>query len=454
MAAMPRTVFVWVFLLSSSAFLSSQTPANPNQKFVSIPLADVLPKALARSSLTAPKAEPFHIKLKVRDVLDENSPRQAEIEEYWLSPTLWKRIVTAPNLHQVTTRNASGLHYETTGDYFPQWLSMFVTAIEDPVPAERWAQPGLHLQQRELSPGVPPVACAAMNLHLTETAAPLATLCFSDTKDVLLPNITGPGYQMEFNSYQRFGDKYVPHVYISRLPNTLLAGNIELLEPAKEKEDFFATPASAVDVNPLASFTIAATTVQKMAKPHGEIAWPSVARGKTSGNITLLVSVDNRGDTKEVSVLDSDNARLNEFAREQVLHFSWTTAKTKAGDPVQISGPYTLPFQTTIKDQPERPVAVSLSKDELRGHALSQIKPIYPASAQVQHLRGVVYLSAEIAADGSIARLGVIESSNPSFTKAALNAVKQWKYQPFLLDGSPAKVITTIMVTFGFGGGF
>ncbi|QNI37452.1 energy transducer TonB [Edaphobacter albus] len=451
---MPRAAFVWVILLSSSTFLSPQTPANPNQKFVSIPLADVLPKALARSSLTAPKAEPFHIKLKVRDVLDENSFRQAEIEEYWLSPTLWKRIVTAPNLRQVTTHNASGLHYETTGDYFPQWLSMFVTAIEDPVPANRWAQPGLHLQQRELSPGVPPVACAAVNIHLTETAAPFATLCFSNTKDVLLPTITGPDYQMKFNNYQRFGDKFVPHLYISRLLNTLLVGNIELLEPAKEKEDFFATPASAVDVNPLASFTIAATTVQKMAKPHGEIAWPSVPKGKTSGNITLLVSVDNLGETKEVSVLNSDNARLNEFAREQVLHFLWITAKTKAGDPIQISGPYTLPFQTTIKNQPENLAAVSLSTDELRRHVLSQIKPIYPASATVQHLSGMVYLYAKIATDGSVSRVVVIESSNPSFTKPALDAVKQWKYQPYLLDGIPVEVNTMITVVFNAAGGF
>ncbi|WP_260703669.1 energy transducer TonB [Edaphobacter flagellatus] len=443
---MQRNMFAWALFLSLSASLSSQTPAP---KFVAIPLADVLPAALANSSLTAPKANPFHIKLKVRDVFDENSPMQAEIEEYWLSPTLWKRIVTAPNLHQVTTRNASGLHYETTGDYFPQWLTLFVGGIEDPVPVDRWGQPGLHLQQRELGSGVPPVACAAVNIHLTEAVAPLATLCFSTLKNPLLPLITGPGYEIEFNNYQRFGDKSVPHLYISRLPNTLLAGKVELLEPTKEMEDFFATPASATDVNPLASISIAATTVQKMARPHHDIAWPSVAKGKTSGTITLLVSVDKQGATKEVSVLDSDNVRLNQFAREQVLQFSWMTAKTKTGDPVQITGPYTLPFQTTTKDQPEIPVFETLPVNVIQSRALTQIKPIYPASAQVQHLQGMVYLSAEIATDGSISRLGVIESSNPSFEKTALDAVRQWKYQPFLLDGIPAKVITTIRVLFG-----
>jgi outer membrane biosynthesis protein TonB len=259
---------------------------------------------------------------------------------------------------------------------------------------------------------------------------------------------------MEFNHYSRFYDKYVPHLYISRLPDTLLAGNIELLEPAKEKGDFFATPPSAVDVNSLASISVASSTVQQMAKPHGEIVWPSVTSGKTSGNITLLVSVDTRGETKEVSVVDTDNARLNQFAREQVLQFSWTTAKTKAGSPVQITGPYTVPFQTTTKDQPEQPVTIALPGDAVQGRVLSQIKPIYPASAQVQHLRGMVYFCAEIAADGSISRLGMIEASNPIFTRSAQDAVKQWKFQPFVLDGVPAKVITTISVSFGLGGGF
>ncbi len=80
---------------------------------------------------------------------------------------------------------------------------------------------------------------------------------------------------------------------------------------------------------------------------------------------------------------------------------------------------------------------------------ISQVKPIYPETAQRQGIEGTVLLHAVIAADGSLLSLGVTNTlADPELAAAAMDAVKQWRYQPTLLNGQPVEVVTTISVNF------
>jgi protein TonB len=76
-----------------------------------------------------------------------------------------------------------------------------------------------------------------------------------------------------------------------------------------------------------------------------------------------------------------------------------------------------------------------------------QPKPSYPPLAKQARIQGVVHLSAIIAKDGTIQKLEVI-GGHPLLVPAALEAVKQWVYQPTLLNGEPVEVITQIDVNF------
>jgi len=78
---------------------------------------------------------------------------------------------------------------------------------------------------------------------------------------------------------------------------------------------------------------------------------------------------------------------------------------------------------------------------------IHQVKPEYPHLAKVTGTQGVVLLDAVIDKEGSIQSLRVI-SGHPLLTQAALDAVKQWRYRPTLLNGEPVEVSTTITVTF------
>ena len=78
---------------------------------------------------------------------------------------------------------------------------------------------------------------------------------------------------------------------------------------------------------------------------------------------------------------------------------------------------------------------------------INRIQPIYPPLARQTRISGTVRLHAIIGKDGTIQQLEVM-SGHPLLQQAALDAVRQWRYQPTLLNGDPVEVDTTIDVIF------
>jgi TonB family protein len=77
----------------------------------------------------------------------------------------------------------------------------------------------------------------------------------------------------------------------------------------------------------------------------------------------------------------------------------------------------------------------------------NKVQPVYPAAARQAHIDGVVRLHVIIAKDGTITQLEVV-SGHPLLAQAALDAVRQWVYEPTLLEGKPVEVDTVIDVFF------
>ena len=82
---------------------------------------------------------------------------------------------------------------------------------------------------------------------------------------------------------------------------------------------------------------------------------------------------------------------------------------------------------------------------------IAQPQPTYPVLAVQASIQGNVVLHAIIGKDGRVSELEII-SGDPRLVKAALDAVRQWRYQPTLLNGEPVEVDTTITVSFVLGG--
>ncbi len=75
------------------------------------------------------------------------------------------------------------------------------------------------------------------------------------------------------------------------------------------------------------------------------------------------------------------------------------------------------------------------------------VNPIYPPEAQRARIQGVVILEIHIGADGAVANARILRSI-PALDQAALDAVRQWRYEPTLLNGVPVPVIMTATVNF------
>ncbi len=80
-------------------------------------------------------------------------------------------------------------------------------------------------------------------------------------------------------------------------------------------------------------------------------------------------------------------------------------------------------------------------------HLVNRVQPIYPPLARQTRISGTVKLHAIIAKNGAVESLTVV-SGHPLLVQSALDAVKQWRYQPTLLNGDPVEVDTEIDVIF------
>lgn len=98
------------------------------------------------------------------------------------------------------------------------------------------------------------------------------------------------------------------------------------------------------------------------------------------------------------------------------------------------------------------PQRVRVSQGVTEGLLLRKVQPNYPPLARSARIQGQVVLQAVIGKDGTIQNLRAI-SGHPMLTPAAIDAVKQWRYKPYFLNGEPVEVDTQITVNFTLAGG-
>jgi protein TonB len=94
---------------------------------------------------------------------------------------------------------------------------------------------------------------------------------------------------------------------------------------------------------------------------------------------------------------------------------------------------------------------VNISAGVAVGMLIQKTQPIYPPIAKAARVQGTVILQATISKAGTIENLRVV-SGPAMLQQAALDAVKTWRYRPYLLNNDPVEVETTVNVIFSLGG--
>jgi protein TonB len=97
------------------------------------------------------------------------------------------------------------------------------------------------------------------------------------------------------------------------------------------------------------------------------------------------------------------------------------------------------------------PQKVRISSGVATGNLINKVQPQYPMIAKQARITGAVVLQATISKGGNIENLKVV-SGHPMLINAAMDAVRQWRYRPYLLNGEPVEVETQVTVNFTMGG--
>jgi TonB family protein len=103
----------------------------------------------------------------------------------------------------------------------------------------------------------------------------------------------------------------------------------------------------------------------------------------------------------------------------------------------------------TAREQASSPQRIRVGGSVQATRLVSKVQPVYRDEAQRAGLQGTVLMTAVIGIDGTPMSLTVIsKSTDPKLVDAATEAVRQWRYEPTLLNSAPVEVVTTIAVTF------
>ena len=197
------------------------------------------------------------------------------------------------------------------------------------------------------------------------------------------------------------------------------------------------------------------------------------ARDGVQGKVWIQLLISETGDVEKADII-SGQPDLARAVQEAMKKWKFKPY-IHNGKPVKVSTkmPFDFAFQnkvTDVKAPPDSsanapaspasaagtsaegygrdvPRKIRVSSGVAEGLKVHDVLPIYPPEARRTHLQGEVLLQATIGKDGLIHDLKVVKG-DPILADAAKGAVEQWRYRPYVLEGNPVEVETTIKVIF------
>jgi len=178
---------------------------------------------------------------------------------------------------------------------------------------------------------------------------------------------------------------------------------------------------------------------------------PQAIDARIEGTVVLDAHINKDGEVEAVTLI-SGHPILAPAAIEAVKQWKYQPYLLN-GAPVEVETTVSVDFSLSRENPPDGTVSDTVSQ-RVRvasgiesGLLVRKVAPSYPVEAREQGIQGTVLLNAIIDEEGNISDLELI-SGDPTLAQAAIDAVKQWKYRPYLLNGNPVQVETHIQVNF------
>jgi len=420
----PILASLW-FFLAASAFASDGNTLS---------VGDAAERALQQSKLTLPGSKPFHLQAVIRETTGSNSDYQAKIEEYWVSPTEWKRTIESQEFSQTLVVNGDAVSEQDKGDYFPYWLKNFVTAMMDPLPMMS-ALKQSNVQIRKLQGSEQSTTCADLHARVDRWV-----ICFEGSHG-LLASVFTKGYSAEFKDFKKFGEKRVARrISTDPEPGTKLEARItELTELTQPDEQMFVVSQPTPPKDQIKSIRIDEDLLRKLALGSTEINWPPVGDGLTTGGCAVYVSADRAGHIREAWPEGCDSASLQDPLREAVKKWRLKPAISD-GAPVQVEALLGFTFRTAVDKSRALP---ELSDEEIRKLVTNVAEPVFPPDSVQKGSEVIVQIS--IDETGKLAGIGNTHSLPDPVFFAAYAALQKWHFSPYIKNGKPQYIHANVI---------
>ena len=121
----------------------------------------------------------------------------------------------------------------------------------------------------------------------------------------------------------------------------------------------------------------------------------------------------------------------------------------KAVAEVEISDLRTpVQWLSSVFDPPQDAVSQPGCMNPSPFHLLNRIPPHYPEQERQSHVEGSVAMDATIGKDGTPKAIRVVSGATPRLTKASIDALQQWRWEPSMCNGEPVDVETVVTITY------
>jgi TonB family protein len=254
-----------------------------------------------------------------------------------------------------------------------------------------------------------------------------------------------------------------------RMP-ILLAMMLALVGFQAAEARMAAQPVAADNVEQTSAGNILAPILIQKVQP----VFPGDLRSQVDGDVVMNATIATDGTVRDLQVTHGlpqlirsavhavsqwryEPARVNgvavPFKTEikvsfQLLNHPTTAAAANEAELAAARKPAPDALRTGMPALPPAPAGVvRISGRVMDGMIQKKLDPVYPADAVALDARGVVILLATIGKTGEIADVAVL-SGPLRFRDPAINAVKQWRYRPYVMEGKPVEVQTTIRLNF------
>lgn len=319
--------------LVACAVMQSQQPASSM-----VPFEQAARTAALKSALAQPGAAPFHLRAEISDQKNHDPQWDAKVEEWWSSPTRYKRVFHCARFSQTLIVDGAKVQETDSGPVFPELLRNLTVELTNPIPRlDELA--ALHLSVMPPD-GTPGQIVTRYKIATTDGAGITGSMDASvaiDRQTGLMVYGGNLDWDVALHDFATFHNLQVPRRLTAQTQGgPRLTAQITLLEDLSSADaGLIRVTKSTPAARQLRVVVVPEPELRKLALHTPAPHWPAIAASAPSGTITMRVVVDRSGQVQSVDNFFPNNSALEAAAERQLLGWRFRPYLDH-GAPVQV----------------------------------------------------------------------------------------------------------------------